>query len=96
VVCSNAARKAHRRRRKTRGRLRELAKLISSPIHEHSLIALITFRVAGLLLNDKQDLIHKATGWLLREAGKLDEVELQAFSREALCTSALYRAPLCD
>jgi 3-methyladenine DNA glycosylase AlkD len=39
----------------------------------------LTFRIAELLLDDKQDLIHKAAGWLLREAGKLDEVELQEF-----------------
>jgi 3-methyladenine DNA glycosylase AlkD len=32
-----------------------------------------------MLLQDKHDLIHKAVGWMLREAGKKDEGELRTF-----------------
>lgn len=39
-----------------------------------------TYALAELVLDDREDLIHKATGWMLREAGKrVDEGELRAF-----------------
>jgi 3-methyladenine DNA glycosylase AlkD len=39
-----------------------------------------TYALAQLVLTDRHPLIHKAAGWMLREAGKrVDEAELRAF-----------------
>ena len=41
-----------------------------------------TFRIADRLLDDRHDLIHKATGWMLREAGKRDPHAQRAFLKD--------------
>ena len=42
-----------------------------------------TFAIADILLHHPHDLIHKAVGWLLREAGKRDKAALEAYLRQA-------------
>jgi 3-methyladenine DNA glycosylase AlkD len=74
-----------------RGSLRRLA--TSSLVWERRIAILATFcyikrgeyadtlAVARLLLADRHDLIHKATGWMLREVGKRDAAVLERFLR---------------
>jgi 3-methyladenine DNA glycosylase AlkD len=69
-----------------------LDKLASSPMLWERRIAMVatlglvrhgelkdTFRIARKLLSDKEPLIHKAVGWILREAGKVSRPELEHF-----------------
>ncbi len=75
--------------KRPRGKLYELA--ISGSLWERRIAIVATFHfirrndladtleIARTLLSDKEELIHKATGWMLREAGKRDLSALRTF-----------------
>jgi 3-methyladenine DNA glycosylase AlkD len=43
-----------------------------------------TFEICEMLMHDSHDLIHKACGWMLREAGKRDQKALETFLHKHL------------
>lgn len=47
-----------------------------------------TYKISDILIGDKEDLIHKAVGWMLRETGKRNRAELEQF-----LASRYYRMP---
>jgi 3-methyladenine DNA glycosylase AlkD len=49
------------------------------PFARHGTYLDESYRTVAALLGDREDLMHKAMGWLLREAGKTDAARLEAF-----------------
>jgi len=75
-----------------------LRKLVRSPVIWERRVALLatfhfitqgdfeeTFHLARVLIRDDHDLIHKATGWMLREVGKRSPSSLKSFLDEHAC-----------
>ena len=78
-----------------RSRLTELA--VSESLWERRIAMISTFyfirrnhfddtlTIAAQLLSDREDLIHKAVGWMLREMGKRDLAILEEFLQKHYC-----------
>ena len=89
VDCSAAAIVGGWLHRRSRSRLRALARSASLWERRIAIVATHyfirrgeiedTLEIADLLLNDAHDLIHKAVGWMLREAAKKNGVRLRHF-----------------
>jgi len=73
-------------------KLKDWAKANNMWVRRASAVALVTparrgklldlaYDIAGRLLDNREDLMHKATGWLLREAGKTDMPRLEKYLR---------------
>jgi 3-methyladenine DNA glycosylase AlkD len=59
--------------------VRRAAAVTFVPLARRGEALMESYAVAAALLDDDEDLIHKAVGWLLREAGKPDPERLERF-----------------
>jgi 3-methyladenine DNA glycosylase AlkD len=59
--------------------LRRAALVTLVPLARRGRFLELTYELAREHFSDREDLIHKATGWLLREAGKTDMPRLKRF-----------------
>jgi 3-methyladenine DNA glycosylase AlkD len=58
-----------------------MAILATFPLLKHRLFD-DTLKIAKILLKDSHHLIHKATGWMLREIGKINQEVEEEFLQE--------------
>lgn len=59
--------------------LRRMSIVPLVPFARHGRYLDESYRTVAALLGDREDLMHKAMGWLLREAGKTDAARLEGF-----------------